>query len=192
MQEELNDNELLLMWKVGNEAAFRTLYLRHFIPLVKFAHFKMGDFVLSEEIVQDTFLSLYLHKEAVHHSPLFYLHTVLKHKIIDHYRKRMHPLNVINGEPHEGLLFNNHILDEINYQDLSLKIHEGLMSLPNQCQRVFLLSREQQLSNREIADKLGISIKTVEQHITKALKLLRQNLGISLVLSILLEGIKKM
>lgn len=190
MQDELNDTELLLAWKAGNDSAFRTLYRRHFFTLVKFAHFKTGDFSLSEEMVQDTFLSFYCNKDAVSYSPLHYLHTILKHKIIDQYRKKTDPLRIIRSEPQEPFLTGNHILEKIDYQELSLKIHQALASLPNQCRRIFLLSREQQLSNREIAEKLGISIKTVEQHITKALKTLRQNLGIGVVLGILLEGIK--
>jgi len=70
-----------------------------------------------------------------------------------------------------------------------LKEHVNLIveSLPEKCKRVYILSRNEQLSHKEIADQLGISVKTVENHITNALRVLRAALGQVLFLALFLN-----
>lgn len=63
-------------------------------------------------------------------------------------------------------------------------------SLPDKCQMVFKLSRNEQLSHKEIAEQLGISTKTVENHITNALKVLRDSLGNVLAVEIILHFLR--
>ena len=62
-------------------------------------------------------------------------------------------------------------------KELDNTIKQAINNLPEKCKEVFLLSRDEQLKYKEIADKLGISIKTVENHIGKALKILHSSIG---------------
>src|SRR5262249_41089538 len=66
---------------------------------------------------------------------------------------------------------------EMEEDELKVRLYEAIDQLPEQCQRVFKMSRFEELKQREIADKLGISIKTVKNHITHALKVLNKVLG---------------
>jgi RNA polymerase sigma-70 factor (ECF subfamily) len=67
--------------------------------------------------------------------------------------------------------------DHVEYAELQGKILETIESLPEQCKRVFTMSRFDQLKYNVIAEKLDISIKTVESHISKALRTLENNLS---------------
>ncbi len=73
-------------------------------------------------------------------------------------------------------------VDLLSLKETQKKIDAAVASLPEQCRKVFLLSRHEEYSNRQIAELLGISINTVEQHMRKALRLLRENLDYNLLL----------
>ena len=72
-----------------------------------------------------------------------------------------------------SLIFHHNAEEELVYEELHRQIHEVLDSLPEQSKMIFKMSREEDLLNREIAEKLGVSVKTVEYHITKVLCALR-------------------
>ncbi len=71
----------------------------------------------------------------------------------------------------------NNLNEEFESKDLEKQIQEKILILPPQCRKVFLLSREEQLPYKEIAKKLNISVNTVDQHIQKALRILKHSVG---------------
>lgn len=73
-------------------------------------------------------------------------------------------------------------------KELQTYLKARIAELPPQCRTVFLLSREAQLSNKEVAEKLNISVNTVEQHMRKALRILRASLGNDVALMIAVAG----
>lgn len=127
-------------------------------------------------------MALYLHSENVTDNPLAYLHTVLRNKVINYYARDKSRLAMTLPLDDTLQVHSNNIVDGIAVKELTEKIRQILERLPDQCRRVFVLSREEQLSNKEIAERLGISVKTVEQHMTKALRVLRENLDYHLLL----------
>ncbi|QES88575.1 sigma-70 family RNA polymerase sigma factor [Rhizosphaericola mali] len=180
-----NSDELLLVdWQNGDEKAFRLFYDLHFMNSIKNVYYKTGDFHLSEEIVQDAFLSFYNNKIKITKTPLLYLNSILKNKIVDHYRKKVQP--IIYGEIKDikNEFSKDSISENFNFQHLSSRLNKALDTLPTQTKNVFILSREEQLSHKEISDKLGISLKTVEYHITKAMKILKKGIDYNLLLFI--------
>lgn len=68
------------------------------------------------------------------------------------------------------------LMEDILGKEMSNTLHQLINELPEQCRRVFVMSRNEALSNKEIAEKLGISLKAVEANITRALKYLREHL----------------
>lgn len=163
----------------GNEAAFDTIYKRYLVRLLNTAFQKTNSRELAQELVQESFMELYLHRHRleIHTSLQGYLFTILKNKIFNYYRhkqvqKKYRLFVESRGEQHT--MDSGKTLEGKELQD---RISALIQQLPAQCRTVFLLSREGSLSNKEIAGQLNISVNTVEQHIRKARRLLRNALG---------------
>lgn len=133
---------------------------------------------MAEELVQDLFANLWLKRGqlTVHTSLRGYLHTALRHQIYDHIDKQ-----TVRQRVHEAIL-NQHPsgsydTDEaIAYTELQNHLSDAVGQLPEPTQSVFRLSRFDHLTTQAIAQRLNLSPKMVEYHLTKALKLLRGQL----------------
>ncbi len=165
--------------------AFEQLYKRHSVGLLKTAYNKTGLLEAAEEIVQDTFLTFYYKKEKVQDNPLLYLKGILKYKILKHQKASDRGQTVSQEDKHMPVITGNETLEKLDAKEVNLKINECVQMLPEQCRHVFLLRREYNLSNQEVAEKMGISIKTVEAHMTKALAMLREKLEYYVYLGVL-------
>lgn len=172
-----SDEDLLdLMQQHDDELAFGELYNRYFRLLFNYAYEKVSDQFVAQEIVQELFVSLWQQR---HHASIQacrpYVFSVAKNLIISHYRKEF--TRQRHYQQWGTLLpFTSDQCDQKALtDDLQQHYEKGLNLLPGKCREVFVLSR-QGLPNREIARELGISEKTVEQHITKALRILRVHL----------------
>ncbi|MEM9720056.1 MAG: RNA polymerase sigma-70 factor [Bacteroidota bacterium] len=134
----------------------------------------------SEEIVHDIFQSVWERRDKisdVEGSIERYLIRAAKLKTIDYFRKQNRQAIFLTDEI-EKLFINEYATEnEYNLIELKVRVAELVDQLPNTCKTVYKCSREQGMSNKEIASKLLISEKTVESHITKALKHFRRNLA---------------
>lgn len=149
------------------------------LPLLDLAAHKTGDRESGKELVQETFVSLHARREQLSAgTPLrAYLYVTLKHKLLNHYRQALvHQRyeDYFAGSSSEA----DHSTELlIESRELERLIETEIERLPPQCQAVFRLSRQENLSNKEIAARLGISENTVEGHMRKALRMLRTGLG---------------
>jgi RNA polymerase sigma-70 factor (ECF subfamily) len=163
---------------------FEKLFRANFKGLCFFAQKYVKDFETAREIVQDSFISLWEKRDTIDASrPVkSYLTTVIHNKCHNYLcdnRKFNHKLLEI-----ENLL---EIRDDASNdllvaKELKLAIHEAIEELPEKCREVFLLNRYENLKYKEIAVKLGISVKTVETQMSKALQHLRIRLAEYMVL----------
>ena len=170
----LSDEELLIKLTVSDDrTAFETLYLRYASPLFDYVHARADDRYTAQEIVQELFLGLWQKRKSLSvQTCRAYLFCAAKNLIISHYRKEIsREMRQKTWETGRSQI-EEHTYQEAIAQDLRVRYQKGLKQLPEKCQRVFTLSRDG-LSNREVADQLNISEKTVEQHITKALRFLK-------------------
>lgn len=172
------DLELIHLWQQGSEFAFEELYKRYAGQLLSIAMRKTNDREVSEEFVQDTFLTFYNYGKAAENltSVIGYLHTILKNKILDHYRH-----SLVHKKYEAYVIMHFEEKDDSTEQSLMIKELESQLvlnieKLPPQCRNVFKLSRQEYLSIKEIAKRLDISENTVKQHMRKALRLLRTSL----------------
>jgi RNA polymerase sigma-70 factor (ECF subfamily) len=173
------ENEALFRrFAAGDHAAFDEIYYRHAATLLTTATRKLGSQEKAKEIVQEVFVKLFLSRQDVQHFDNIggYLSTILKRKIINQLRDEL-----IHQRHHIIYQNNQREVDDLassytEYKELDTKIHMALTTLPPQCKQAFILSRYENLSYREIAEKMEISIKTVEMHISNALKILRTEL----------------
>jgi RNA polymerase sigma-70 factor (ECF subfamily) len=182
---ELENDAIGIVLAQKDETAFEQLFKKHFKRLHAYAFTILRDEIEAEEAVQQVFFKLwernvrkdsagenlsltgsasaYLYR-AVHNESLNYI----KHQKV----RSNHQLHVAYRMKNEV----DHPAKKIMAGELENKIHSALNELPEQCRTIFQMSRFDELKYREIADKLGISVKTVENQMGKALKLLRQKL----------------
>jgi len=147
--------------------------------LLAIASKKIDDYETAREFVQDVFVSLFKLRDSLNPdiSILAYLHVALKNRIFNHYRHQ----NVHRRYEQYVALQQPDISDNtvalLYSKELEMQIKGEIEKLPLQCRTVFLLSREEGLPNKEIASHLNISVNTVEQHMRKALRILRTSMG---------------
>jgi RNA polymerase sigma-70 factor (ECF subfamily) len=143
--------------------------------LVNIAVKKTSSLEVAKECVQDVFLSLYYRKNNLNTTSSLkaYLYKALQNKIYNHYHQQL------TRQVHEqAAVILQPAIDDIagksvEYIELEQNLQQKIHQLPAKCQKVFLLSREEGLSYKEIAEQLNISVNTVEQHMQKALRILR-------------------
>jgi len=174
-QESLTDVQLIQLWQDGSADAFESLYRRYSLKLLAIALDKTRDRELAEELVQDTFISFYNSKVSVAKmtTPMAFLYIILKNKILNLHRRNLVHQRYQNLLKHSFNEAEEHTQSLIETRELEKLLRTEIEKLPEQCRRVFQLRRAQLLSNKEVAEQLSISENTVEQHMRKALRLLR-------------------
>lgn len=184
------DEMLLMAIKDGNVQAFDTLFERYAERLHGFALKYVQNPYIAEELMMDVMHWLWQHRESMDNirqvAP--YLFRATRNKVYDHLRKRALPVLSLEDIPDQGRHIADHFLpsQKMELAELEQSYERSLRSLPSQCQKVFVLSREDQLSHAEISSQLNISTKTVEGHISNALKVMRRNLPSSSQIAYLL------
>lgn len=128
----------------------------------------------AEDVVQDCFIKLWEKKDKLNISGNVnaYLAKMVRNRCLDFLKKKKIQTSELN-ETYQGAIENN---DHLEMNDLQSSIDKIIDDLPEKCRQTFILSRFEELSYKEIAEQLDISKKTVEAHISKALKSLRTNL----------------
>jgi RNA polymerase sigma-70 factor (ECF subfamily) len=175
----LSDDELLVLIKQDKLSAFKELYSRYWKKLYAEAYKRLNSKELAEEIVQELFTNLWLqrHVRQINSTIGGYLYSTVTNRVIDQYRKE-----IVRNRHREAMMVahseaDTTTEDAIMLRDLTYAIETEVSLLPDKCRQVYELSRNEYKSNKEIALMLGISEKTVENHLTKALKRLRVGLG---------------
>ena len=192
-----NKEQLLSGLKKREVKAYEELFFKYHGRLVLFAIKFTGDLQVAKDIVQDTFLSLWEKADQINSSPKAYLFQSVKNRSFNYLRhlkidpavKDVVSHKISFAERMEYFDFNDPYYSLLELE-MEQKIEKAINSLPEKCLLVFNLSRKEHLKNKEIAEKLGVSIKAIEKHISKALSVLRLELSeyIGLLLLILLKN----
>lgn len=179
---EDNGQEYLQGLTEGSEKAFRSIMDHWYSRLYNFANGYLNNEENAKEVLQDVFLRLWDHRQklAVNTVLNAYLFTLTRNRCIDIIRReklmlqfRTDKLKEYNHLTENFDALSDPILDNLFAMEVQTEIINAINELPDQCRKVFLLSRSNGLKNREISEKLGLSEKTVESHLTKALKTIR-------------------
>lgn len=183
----LPDAELLNLLKSGDHAAFTVVYDRYWDKLLAIAFNHTRDKSSAKEIVQNLFVGLWNRRESLHIDNINnYLATATKFAVFkEYYRAQKRETQLVSKLSIED---EYQVEEKIAAKFLQQYINGIVDTLPEKCQLVFKLSREQHKSHAEIADELQISEKTVEMHITKALKTIRAELHTSGIIIIISEA----
>lgn len=181
----MSEKEILAELKSGNQVALKMLFDNFYIELTRYALKIVGNSEVAEEIVQDIFVSIWNNREKSEIEAVRpYLSRAVKNRCINHIKKN-HPIHEdIESSMHVSS--NNSPLDGIEATELQKALKEAESRLPKQTALIFALSRHTELTYPEISKELDISVKTVEYHISKALKSMRGFLSESGILFIIL------
>lgn len=176
--DNYTDNDLLDVFLENDAAVFREIYKRYWYKLYVFVNKRLRDKESSEEIVQNFFTKFWLKRFELNIKSSFeaYIFTAVRYATIDYLEKEATRNNYYQLAHFSKKKIDNSTEELVLLHDLETNVGNELVRLPMRCRSVFMLSRYEHKTNKEIAMELGISEKTVENHITNALKQLRLNL----------------
>jgi RNA polymerase sigma-70 factor (ECF subfamily) len=195
-----HNEQLLIGLKNKELKAYEEIFFRYHGRLVLFARKFTGDLTVAQDIVQDAFLTLWEKSESITilDSPKAYLFQAVRNKALNYNRHLQ-----VRQSVREDLISKIATAEKMIYsdfndpfyslleQEMEQKIEILIDSMPEKCREVFKMSRHDHLKNKEIADKMGVSVKMIEKYISKALQILRTELSdyISILLLILLKNL---
>lgn len=184
-----SDLELLLLTKEDNRSAFEEIYKRFYALLYIHALRKIGDSEIAQDIVQDIFVSLWKNRYILQlQSPLSaYLYSSIRYKVINVLSKQKHAqayLDSLANYFEADRVEADHLIRE---KQLKSIIEKEIHALPPAMRRIFILSRFEQLTHKEIAEKLDLSEQTVRTQVKNALRILRRRLGLFTYILFLLK-----
>lgn len=170
-----------------DKTAFERLFKDEFKGLVLFAVQYVKDYEAAREIVQEAFIGLWAKREQIDLSrPVkTYLSTTVRNRSLNYLRDNKKFDTRLLSQENLYPLASYEQTDRIVEKELRDQIHEAISELPDRCREVFLLSRNEHLKYQAIADRLQISVKTVETQMSKALQHLRIRLKEYLVVFLL-------
>ena len=183
----MNQTDEIIWGKIRQKdiKAFEGYYNKHYKAFYLMACKYLKDSKLAEEVVNDVFMKIWedCDKITIQISLKSYLYKAIINRSINLLQKIKKEallridLNLVHDEGYE--------LKQMEENELKIKLYAAIDQLPEQCKKVFQMSRFEELKQQEIADKLGISIKTVKNHITHALKEISKSVGNFMFLTVL-------
>lgn len=155
---------------------FEGLFRDYFQPLCAYAFKYIKDFDSAKEIVHIVFVKVWEKRASIEKDQNIrsYLYTSVYNRCLNHLRDSK---KSVEFDDYYKESMGQADPDNLETQELQAKIDAAIQSLPDRCREVFILSRYEELKYAKIAERLEISVKTVEVQISKALKLLRENLA---------------
>lgn len=179
-----SDENLIVLLKQDDHAAFSEIFNRYHSMLFNFAYKKIGDKEETKDLMQEVFVKFWNNRAALElkislHS---YLYRTVLNRILNLFRHQgIHDDHI---DAFQAMI--NETVQESDYQirekDIQKLIDIEVAALPPKMREVFELRKKYFLSNKEIAEQMGITEQTVETHMKRALKVLRTRLGMVIYL----------
>lgn len=169
------ERSLILRLIEGDEDAFCELYATYKNRLIYFAMRFLKSREYAEDVFQDAFTVVWQSRRFINPDVSFssYLYTIMRNRILNQLRNAANEEKLKESILSQALDYTEDTKCEVMLNDLKSLISHALQQLTPRQREIFEMSREAQLSHKEIADKLGISINTVQEHISTSLKLIR-------------------
>lgn len=180
---QYTDDELLKLIRYSDEGAFTVLMNRYWDKLLAIAVNRLQNLEEAEECIQDVFYNFWRRREKfeLQYSITTYLSVAVRYQALDMLQKQYRHNKRSEGIPLPTSEITHPSPEELMLEkELKSRLEATVKQLPEKCRIVFRMSREEGMSHKEIAKDLNISEKTVENHITRALKDIRGNLGSTL------------
>lgn len=172
----LSDEQLITLMQENDLGAFERIYNKYWSKLYLSAYNILRDRQVAEDITQEVLVSLWMKRANLQLSSLNgYLQTSVRYQVFNIIRSGKVRADLFNKL--EELFANNGGEEMLSEKDINRLLEQGIAELPEKCRRIFVMSRREHLTTKEIAERLGIAPKTVENQLTVALNRLRKTLG---------------
>ncbi|QEC79689.1 RNA polymerase sigma-70 factor [Mucilaginibacter ginsenosidivorax] len=172
----LTDERLIALIQENDLAAFERIYNKYWSKLYLSAYNILRDRQVSEDVTQEVLVNLWMKRANLQLTSLnAYLYTAVRYQVFNVIRSGKVRADLFNHL--EELFSNNGGEDILSQKDINRLLEQGVAELPEKCRQIFIMSRKEHLTTKEIAERLGIAPKTVENQLTVALNRLRKTLG---------------
>jgi len=187
-----HENILLEGLKTGNQPMFDYLFHYYYSGMVAFVVKYVNNKDVAEDIVQDFFFKLWINRSRlnIQESLKSYFFTSVKNKALDYLKHQQIKEKANKYFEKEAVVETNE--DFLVESELRESIELAISKLPDKCREIFILNRLEGYSPKEIAQKKGVSIRTVEGHIGKGIKILRKELALHIPASLLILIVDKL
>jgi RNA polymerase sigma-70 factor (family 1) len=175
---EISEREFVTALRTGDEVVFEQVFRDYYERLCNYANTIIKDAAEAEEMVQGTFLTLWETRARIeiHTSIKSYLYRSVHNSCLN--RIKHFKVRGVHDEYYKYVteVSFDSTSQQLLGDELQQQINKAIETMPQQCRTVFILSRYENLTYSEIAEQLDISVKTVDKHICKALKIMRERL----------------
>jgi RNA polymerase sigma-70 factor (ECF subfamily) len=170
-----SDKHLIRAIKGGDTKSFDELFEKYYDRYFSFACALLHDENAAEDVLQNVFLKIWIGRDRLDETRNLesYLLVSVRNEIFDHLRLKYNQTSVYD-DVSEKEDMSADIEAGIALSETSLMMNQMISQMPSQRQRVFMMSRYENMSSKEIADRLGLSVRTVDNHIYLALRDLKQ------------------
>lgn len=181
--KQISDHELLADLKKGSESGLDGLFRRYYVDLCRVSGRIVTNEAAAEDIVQEVFLSIWQKRSTLPlmDSVIAYLRRSVRNRSLNYLRDQK---RIPSGDGEMPIMSSSSDVASapLELEELQQKIKKAIDSLPERCRLVYVLSRFEDLSHKEIGEKMNISPKTVENQMSRAYKYLRAILSVGLLL----------
>ena len=183
MKRNYEDSDILKMLNENDEKAIELLFDKFFEYLCAVVYRVLHDYEAARDVVQDIFFDLWRKRDTISIKTSLrpYLRRAAVNRAINHLKRKRITVNEDDDAAIDMISSDPSGQAHLEKNELETRIYEVIESLPPKCKLVFGMSRFENMSYQEIADALQISVKTVENQISKALKILRTEVQLFLV-----------
>lgn len=187
MAGKINLNKIIVELSKDNDSSLKELFNYYYPRLFNFSKSFLKIEEGIDDIIQEVFVKIWQNRKKINSQTTFnsYIFTITRNLLLNELRSRLNNEKARAEIRNLSLAQEYSMNEEIEYRDIKEKVDQLIETLPERQKEIFILSRTEGLSHKEIAEKLGINTKTVEYHITLAVKYLKENLKSMGVISLL-------
>lgn len=163
----------------GDQSALEELFNYYYPRLYNFSKsfLKIEDGI--DDVLQEVFIKIWQNRESIKKTDTFnsYVFTITKNLLLNELRRKLNDSKTKNEIQNRSLAEEYHQFEQVEFKELKEKLDFEIENLPENQKEIFILSRKEGLSHKEIAEKLKISTKTVEYHIRQSINILKNKIA---------------
>ena len=182
----IEDKILVRRLRSGDKDAFRLLYERYYPLFISFANRMLKDENMAEDLIQNVFMKVWVGRANLNEEKNFrnYLLVSIRNEVYQYFRRAF---RIDSEAPCPDIIDGSmNVETAISAKELERKIAGVIAGMPHRRREIFNMSRYEKLSNKEIAQRLGLSVRTVEKHIENALSDIRKTIPVSVLILVMI------